>query len=543
MPDLLYYPSLNTFTRTPDADSYILFVDQSGVNPALGRFPGDEISKGINAVTSNISFFDGSGTVALPLSIENAAIEASNLINLSITTSEIANAVFTPLDVASDNTGVLLNYLGINSTNDGFEWRAITTITDLGAGTSIYNAYDSATGILSFKRLAGGTNITITEASNVININAISPPSTTTVTDLGSGTAFNIDTSVADVFIANATGATTITASNFTVGSNNGKFIRLLLTENSNTITFSADFDFGNTPGTPDLAPSVFLFVVDSGGLKFVEKAAPAPAGSFNPSQLPELLYRIRAGFGYDAETGQTRASIANFADPTIETAALNGEDVFYFDRGVGNHGLGYPFADLVGERVEVHMLFEFDRTYPGFTTSNTFTPILVFPASDTSASFNHLWGYPVTDAQTANTANQLDLRVRNPGFGGGVIDTDYFLDAVECRDETDTRNFYAIFTEDATNGDTYINGTAGTKYSTQQQNFGQPSITNFIIGCFANGLGGSNSNHANFRLAELLITQPLSTSDREKVEGYFAHLYGQTAKLPGGHPYKVTAP
>ena len=61
MPDLLYYPSLNTFTRTPDLDSYILLVDQSGVNPVFGRFTGDEISKGISAVTSNINFFDGSG--------------------------------------------------------------------------------------------------------------------------------------------------------------------------------------------------------------------------------------------------------------------------------------------------------------------------------------------------------------------------------------------------------------------------------------------------------------------------------------------------
>ena len=543
MPDLFYYESLNTFPRTPDSDSYILLIDSSNANPLLGRFPGDEISKGISAVTSNISFFDGSGTVSLPLAIENNAIEAANLVNLSITSSEISNGLFTPSDMDSGNVGVTLDYLGINATNDGLEWKSIPTITTLGTGISIFNNYDTASGLFSFKRIDGGTNITITESANNININAISPAATTTTIDLGSGTSFNLDVSVADVFVANATGATTITASNFGVGSNNGKFVRLLLTENSNTISFSGDFDFGNNSGTPDLSPSVFLFLVDSSGLKFVEKAAPPPAGSFNPSQLPEVIYRIRAGFGYDAETGQTRTSTANISDPTIETGILNGESVFFFDRAVGNHALAFPFSDLIGQRLEVHMLFEYDRTYTGFATNNIFTPMLVFPAGDASTSFNHLWGYPVSDAQTANTANQLDLRVRNPGFGGGVVDTDYFLDAVECRDETDTRNFFVMFNEDATNGDTYLNGVAGTKYSTQQQNLGQPSITNFLIGCFGNGLATSTSNHANMRLAELLITTPLSTADREKVEGYFAHTYGQTAKLPGGHPYKITPP
>jgi hypothetical protein len=34
-----------------------------------------------------------------------------------------------------------------------------------------------------------------------------------------------------------------------------------------------------------------------------------------------------------------------------------------------------------------------------------------------------------------------------------------------------------------------------------------------------------------------------LSTSDRQKMEGYLAHKWGFTASLPGGHPYKTEAP
>lgn len=44
--------------------------------------------------------------------------------------------------------------------------------------------------------------------------------------------------------------------------------------------------------------------------------------------------------------------------------------------------------------------------------------------------------------------------------------------------------------------------------------------------------------------MAEIIIfAQALSDADREKVEGYLAHLYGLTGNLDAGHPYKVTPP
>lgn len=41
----------------------------------------------------------------------------------------------------------------------------------------------------------------------------------------------------------------------------------------------------------------------------------------------------------------------------------------------------------------------------------------------------------------------------------------------------------------------------------------------------------------------ELIVNDALSTTDREKLEGYLAHKWGLTANLPVGHPYKTTAP
>jgi hypothetical protein len=44
--------------------------------------------------------------------------------------------------------------------------------------------------------------------------------------------------------------------------------------------------------------------------------------------------------------------------------------------------------------------------------------------------------------------------------------------------------------------------------------------------------------------ISEIVLTSTaLSTTDRQKLEGYLAHKWGLTANLPGDHPYKTTAP
>ena len=59
-----------------------------------------------------------------------------------------------------------------------------------------------------------------------------------------------------------------------------------------------------------------------------------------------------------------------------------------------------------------------------------------------------------------------------------------------------------------------------------------------FLIGTF----GGAG--HWQGELGEeLIVNNALSTTDREKIEGYLAHKWGLTANLPVSHPYKSTAP
>lgn len=59
-------------------------------------------------------------------------------------------------------------------------------------------------------------------------------------------------------------------------------------------------------------------------------------------------------------------------------------------------------------------------------------------------------------------------------------------------------------------------------------------------------GLGGSIGTSSTFHgsIAEVLVfNSALTTSDRQKVEGYLAWKYGLQGNLPAGHPYLSAAP
>jgi hypothetical protein len=44
--------------------------------------------------------------------------------------------------------------------------------------------------------------------------------------------------------------------------------------------------------------------------------------------------------------------------------------------------------------------------------------------------------------------------------------------------------------------------------------------------------------------ISEMVVTNGvLSTTDRQRLEGYLAHKWGLQANLPAGHPFKNTPP
>jgi hypothetical protein len=92
--------------------------------------------------------------------------------------------------------------------------------------------------------------------------------------------------------------------------------------------------------------------------------------------------------------------------------------------------------------------------------------------------------------------------------------------------------------------GKVYKNGTAqadGSVSSAGGNSLTNSSVTNTLnIGARNNGAGLQMDGD----LHEFIVyNAPVSTPDREKLEGYLAHKWGLEGNLPIGHPYKTSPP
>ena len=100
--------------------------------------------------------------------------------------------------------------------------------------------------------------------------------------------------------------------------------------------------------------------------------------------------------------------------------------------------------------------------------------------------------------------------------------------------------NIITGFTFSGTTGLIYKNGTQDATGDLDVDTFGS-SPNQFAIGALPRN---TTSGFLAFTLAELVITTGvLSTTNRQKLEGYLAHKWGLTANLPAGHPYKTVGP
>lgn len=80
------------------------------------------------------------------------------------------------------------------------------------------------------------------------------------------------------------------------------------------------------------------------------------------------------------------------------------------------------------------------------------------------------------------------------------------------------------------------INGTDGTPTTTT----GTPATVNTGL-TFGRNLAGGNALTGN--LGDVIFTNTVSTSVKQKMEGFLAWKFGLQGNLPGGHPYKSRAP
>jgi hypothetical protein len=93
------------------------------------------------------------------------------------------------------------------------------------------------------------------------------------------------------------------------------------------------------------------------------------------------------------------------------------------------------------------------------------------------------------------------------------------------------------IYSLDSSNAQARINGTVEVTGTAATLTY--PNSVPFILG----GNAIDQELMTGIFAEVVAVSSAPSTDTRERIEGYLAHKWGLTAGLPGGHPYKTTAP
>ena len=164
---------------------------------------------------------------------------------------------------------------------------------------------------------------------------------------------------------------------------------------------------------------------------------------------------------------------------------------------------------------------------------SQPFTRVMVFNPV-TIAGGTHLINSATVDVPTSLAANVADYFVNTSNITqyAGTASVNYVPVAIDTT--------YIRLSEYATtNSSVYTNGT-----QTGPANGGANPIQGMTIGGYSYSGSGAPIAPTNIRFGEiLLISNTMTTADRQKLEGYLAWKWGLEANLPVDHPYKTTPP
>ena len=201
---------------------------------------------------------------------------------------------------------------------------------------------------------------------------------------------------------------------------------------------------------------------------------------------------------------------------------ALNNEDGRYLQRGTTPMFRNVPGATIVAV---------YRPTLP--LAGAVDNGMVVFVNNGTTIGSTRL-GLTPTPAGAPGTYSIAGRRLDADGFVTVSSPTSLTSDPVVWVGNADCANAQA---------NTWLNGTADVA-AAPFQTAGNTSNTDSLgIGLFSRPTGGLDT-YDNTRLSEvLLINATLSTTNRQKLEGYLAWKWALEANLPAGHPFRNTPP
>jgi hypothetical protein len=247
--------------------------------------------------------------------------------------------------------------------------------------------------------------------------------------------------------------------------------------------------------------------------------------GNFVPSDLASLVAWYNADTiagsngtvlsAWNDSKGSNNASGGNVTSPSLVTSAVNGHQAVAWDGGASTQALSLGTTLMVGETAG-SFFAAFKRT------------------ADPPASGK---GGAILDGFTADTSGSKNAH--HP-YTDGVIYEHFGMDIrTTVGNPTPSLTSFRIYSAHQATNDirAYLDGTS-------LFSGGAGSTAHFGTGVTKRIGANAAGDRFEGQIAEICIfNSALTTSDRQKVEGYLAWKYGLQANLPGGHPYLSSPP
>jgi hypothetical protein len=190
----------------------------------------------------------------------------------------------------------------------------------------------------------------------------------------------------------------------------------------------------------------------------------------------------------------------------------------------------------------------------PAYTASGlNGKPVLTFDGANDTLSYNGTF-LANTDYTVTAVHYRSNPKDHNWFFGGSTQGVNQNF--VMGYESPNTKFRWGQFGNDVdTLGQTYVAGLPSTAIARQSQTEGKSTFINGVAG----GVSANTQNLISYAganigallggffaggMAEIVMTtSALSTSDRQKLEGYLAWKWGLESNLPSNHPYKLLPP
>lgn len=507
----------------------LFIVDTLPANDNVNKILLSNIDSSDNLETISTSAkLSGDGTGGSPIVLATNSLTTSNIADNAITGALLEANVILQEHIDVNNTITTGEFLYNNSGT--LESVPIPFLSTVGAGSNIFD--NTTATVVNFNTLtASGSASVSLDGSDILIDLANANIASKSISNLGTGTSFNPVVTTNDVIEIETSGNATINNPASYTGTD-GKTVVFKVKQGTgapHTISWGTDYDFQNKTITDSTVAGKFdlyVFNIDESNnkLRLITRNSGLDKMMFTPT---DIASSVRAWVLAEGSYNDLKNNVAAVEGGVLTNPPIsNGSKIptaKAFTTTFGNdHGLRFTNAsDINGidDEWDVYAL----ATIP--ITGNNCVALQV--ASNDSA----------TVAFGASMYTQV-------GSIGVSIDW-VKRTAINYQTATITEDSNGIYLISAsqTANQMFDYGTAFT--NTLASGTTNSSASHWAIGNVLSGDGTSvvDITSTGVQIYEVIVTNPLTTANRQRLEGYIAHRTSTQSDLDASHPYKTVYP